>query len=443
MTALKFVRTRVDARVALIGCFLAVGAMLIAWAPGQAQSLAQRIASAPDGRVQFTFPSRDGVCGDGRFYLRVNTSGNTNDMYGSFNSNEQSQPCTHGPVRVVLEQASRATVSIRVFVGPPAVLDGATDLGSVRPKEAADFLLALAAKAEGSVSRDAIMPAMLADSVNNQSALLAIARDQSRARETRRSAISWFARDGRVPTALAAPLLAIAKDDADNQSVRQQALRSLARLEGGAGIPQLITLADDRAGGWTAREALTALAQSGDPRSRDYLRQVVRRAELPDDALSTAIRALGQQYATAADVQLVRAAWPKLTGQRSQEATLSAVAEFGGAENTAWLLALSKDAGASANTQRRALSEAVRAGVRVSELVTLYNSTVDFQMKDAVISALAQNGDREATDKLLAIAKADDSITARKKAIAALGRSSDPRVRKELEALAEKNTGRD
>ena len=419
---------------------IAIGAIAISCSPLTAQTLAQRVASAPDGRVQFTYPSRDGVCGDGRFYLRVNISSTSSDTYGSFNSNDATmQPCTRGPVRVLLEQASRTVIGIRVFAGPVAAVDGATDLGAVRPRDAADFLLALAAKAEGSVARDAIMPAMLADSVSNQTALLAIARDQSRARETRRSAISWLSRDGRVPASLSVALLAIARDDSDNQSVRQQALRSLARLETGAGIAELIKLADDRAGGWTAREALSALAQSGDPRSREYLRQVVRRADLPDEALAVAIRSLGQQFATAGDVQIVRAAWPKLTGQRSQEATLAAVTDFGGAENTAWLLGISKDAGVSANNQRRALSEAVRAGVRVTELIALYNGTVDFQMKDAVINALAQNGDRDAMEKLLAIAKADDSITARKKAIAALGRSTDPRIRKELEALAEKN----
>ncbi len=423
-----------------LGGLVALGAIAASCTSLTAQTLAQRVAGAPDGRVQFTYPSREGVCGDGRFYLRVNISSTSSDTYGTFNSNDQSmQPCTRGPVRVVLEQASHTVVGIRVFAGPVGPVDGATDLGTVRPRDAADFLLALAAKAEGSVARDAIMPAMMADSVSNQVALLAIARDQSRARETRRSAISWLSRDGRVPTSLSAPLLAIARDDSDNQSVRQQALRSLARLETGAGISELIKLADDRAGGWTAREALSALAQSGDPRSRDYLRQVVRRADLPDEALAVAIRSLGQQYATASDVQIVRASWPKLTGQRSQEATLAAVTDFGGAENTTWLLGISKDPGVSANNQRRALSEAVRAGVRVSELITLYNGTVDFQMKDAVINALAQNGDRDAMEKLLAIAKADDSITARKKAIAALGRSTDPRIRKELEAIAEKS----
>jgi hypothetical protein len=201
-------------------------------------------------------------------------------------------------------------------------------------------------------------------------------------------------------------------------------------------------LAGDREGGWTAREALSALAQSGDPRSRDFLRQTVQRAELPDEALASTIRGLGQPYATAADVRVIRDAWPKFTGTRAQEAALSAITEFGGADNAAWLIALAKDPGTADANRRRAVTSAVRAGARVSDLVGLYNTTLDFQLKDALIAALAQADTRESTDKLLVIARGDDSINARKKAIAALGRSTDPRVRKELESLAEQTVSR-
>ncbi len=404
-----------------------------------AQGLAQRVANAPDGRVQFSYPARDGACGDGRTYMRLNWIGGSNEYYGNVNSNNMPD-CVKGPARVVLELAAHTVIGIRTFVGPMEKPEAVTDLGTVSAKEASDYLLGLAANGEGSVPGNAIMPAMLAEGVDNQSALLAIARDQSRARETRRSAISYLHRDGRAPTSAAQSLLAIATDETDNQSVRQQALRTLSRLEGGSGIPELIRLAGDRQGGWTAREALSALAQSGDPRSREFLRGVVRRGDLPDEAMATAVRSLGQQYAAGADIALIRESWPKLTGQRAQEAALSAITEFGGAENGKWLLALARDPGISANNQRRALQNAVRAGARVSEVIAMYNATMDYQMKEAIINALAPNDDRESQDKLLSIAKTDESITARKRAITALARSSDPRMRKELEALAERTT---
>lgn len=419
---------------------LVIGMVLVS--PVGAQSLSQKIGNVADGRVQFNFPSRDGACGDGRTFMRVSTGNNNNDFYGSWNGDASMPACARGPVRIVLERAARNVIGIRSYVGPVAVTEGATDLGAVSAQEASTYLISLAATAEGSVAQNAIMPAMIAEGANNQAALLAIARDQSRARETRRSAITWLSRDGRVPAALAEPLLAIATDDTDNQSVRQQALRTLARLEAGVGIPALIRLASDREGGWTAREALTSLAQSGDPRSRDFLRQIVQRAELPDEALATTIRSLGQQYASAADVKVIRDSWSKFTGQRSQEAAISAITEFGGAENAKWLLALAREPGVLESNRRRAVTSAVRAGARVADLIALYNGTVDYQLKDAVITALSQVDTRESTDKLLVIAKGDDSITARRKAIAALGRSADPRVRKELESLAEKGSGK-
>lgn len=406
-----------------------------------AQSLAQRVANAPDGRVQFSYPVRDGACGDGRSYVRLNWSTGSNEYYGNINSNNMPD-CVKGPARVVLEQAAKTVIGIRTFVGPLEKPEGVTDLGTVSAKEASDYLLGLAAKAEGSVSGSAIMPAMIADGVDNQGQLLGIARDQSRARETRRQAITYLARDGRAPASVSAPLLAIATDETDNQSVRQAALRTLSRLEGGSGIPELVRLASDRSGGWTAREALSSLAASGDPRSREFLRGVVRRGELPDEAMATAVRSLGTQYATAADISLIRESWPKLGGQRAQDAAINAITEFGGAENSKWLLNLAKDPGISANNQRRALQNAVRAGARVSEVIAMYNATMDYQMKEAIINALAPNEDRESQDKLLAIAKSDESITARKRAISALGRSNDPRIRKELEALAEKSAAR-
>ena len=46
-------------------CALALGALSLGSA-ASAQNLARRVSSAPDGRVQFSYPARDGVCGNGR-----------------------------------------------------------------------------------------------------------------------------------------------------------------------------------------------------------------------------------------------------------------------------------------------------------------------------------------------------------------------------------------
>jgi HEAT repeat protein len=79
-----------------------------------------------------------------------------------------------------------------------------------------------------------------------------------------------------------------------------------------------------------------------------------------------------------------------------------------------------------------------RAGTPVSELAKLYDQVDDTQMKDAIISTLSNNGTKAATDKLLTIAKSDQNYQMRRRAVNALGRSEDPRVKDALKDIVEK-----
>lgn len=419
--------------------FVALTALLAFGVPLSAQSLADRVANANNPRVQFTFAARAEVCGNGRSFIQVAGS----SWYGSFNDSDRRDACAPGPIRVLLDRAGREVVSISAYAGPlPEATDGVTDLGRVRARDAAEYLLGLAERAEGRVSRDAVFPAVLADSVDVSPRLLAIARNQNAARETRRTAISWLGRPldnrERAVREVADALVLIAKDDDDNQSVRQSALRTLARLEHGAGTAALMELARDSQRSWMAREALSALTSSGDPRARTHLREVVRRAELPDDVLAAAIRGLGGEFATGEDTKLLRETYAKLPGERSREAAVSAIANFGGTENVRWLLALARDANQPIATRRRAVQHAYRGGTPVIEIIKVYDETTDAQLKDAVINALVESGEKQATDKLMQIARTDETSSMRRKAINALQRSSDERVKKFLADLAER-----
>jgi len=409
--------------------------------PARAQSLARRIASAPEGRVQFSFATRPGVCGNGKSYIQTGP----NSFSGSWDDTRRMDPCVAGPVRVVLDRADRNVISLQTYVGPPSVDPGTTDLGTVRPEEAADYLFSLAREAEGRVGREAIMPAMLADAGNMSGDLLAIGRDASRPRETRRSALSWLGQTAGLESSISPrvsdALLQIARDENDNMEVRRTALGVLSRLDHGAGIPPLIELARANLSGdrtWLSKESLGALARSGDPRARDFLRSVVQRNDVPDDVLFTAIRGLGTEYATGRDAELLRQIYPRLTGERSRDAVLSALADIGGTENTRWLLGIARDENAPIAARRRALSYASRAGVPTADLVKLYDTTTDPQMKDALISFYAQSGDRLAVDKLLSIAKNDENPGIRRRTIAQLSRSEDPRVKEFLKDLIER-----
>jgi len=419
---------------------LAAAVFLLPPTAGRAQNLAQRVASAPDGAVQFTYAARPGVCGNGRSYYSINGS----MWFGSVNENVmRSEPCQPGPVRVVLGRAGKEIVDVNVYVGPAQSSPGAADLGTVPAREAADYLLSIAAKADGRPGRDAITPAMLADSAVVTPQLLAIARDQSRARETRSSAINWLSRasderGGVAPAQLAKALGDMARDENDNQQVRQSALRVLSRQENGEGIPALIEISRTTQDVWLGKQALSTLAQSGDPRARTYLRSAVQRDDLNDEMRVAAIRGIGHDYATSQDAEFLRGLYAKLPSEKTKEAVLSSLGEMGGTANAKWLMTIAANNDEPVRLRRRAVQLSERAGTSIADLAQLYDRVDDPQMKEAIISTLSNNGTKAATDKLLAIAKNDPNYSMRRRAVSALGRSEDPRVKDALKDIVDK-----
>jgi HEAT repeat protein len=407
--------------------------------PASAQTLERRVSGVSDGTVEFNFPAREGVCGDGRYWMRVD-----GDMWhGTINDATRAQPCERGPIRVVLTRADGEIVRIQTFAGPLASETGATNLGVVSAPEGARYLLSIAERLDARPGRDVIFPAALAEGATITPQLLAIARDQNRARELRRSAISWLARRVQEPGGvsgreLARALAEMARDEGDQQQVRQQALSSLLRLDASAGYEALETLAETASDPWLAREATGVIANSGDPRSRDFLRRVAGNANAPDEARVSALRGLGGGYGTARDAEFLRQLYPRLSGERMRDAALEGVASIGGRTNATWLLDLARTEDQAIRHRKRAIELADKAGIRASELGTLYDAVQDAELRAVVISALARDGSRPAVDKLLSIAREDSQVSQRRRAISALTRFEDQRVRDALKSLVER-----
>ena len=413
-------------------------ALAVAVSPAGAQNLAARVEGAPPGHVQFRFAARTGVCGNGRTYIQTSAGSFTGSFNGSITETMRIDPCEPGPVRVLLDRADRQVIAIQTYVGPVPEMPGVTDLGTVPAQQAADYLLALAARSDGRVGRDAIFPASLADSASTLEPLIAIARNQALPRDTRTRALSYAGRGERMPTIPARvvdALVGVARDEGDNIEVRRQAVRTLGALPHGAGIPPLTELARQSQSVWLAREGMSALAGSGDPRARDFLRAAVRREDLSDEALAVAVRALGQQYATPQDAALIRSVYPRLRSERTRDAALQSVAEVGGADNVRWLLDLVRSDTELSAQRRKALEHAVRAGAPVGELVRVYDAVTDYALKEALVSAYARSGERAALDKLIAIVTAETNVNVRRHAISALSRSDDPRAKQALKDI--------
>jgi HEAT repeat protein len=402
----------------------------------EAQSLADRVNGASASAVQFTYAARPGVCGNGRTWIQ--TSGNS--FYGNYNSDiARTEACQNGPVRVVIDRAGRDIIGIQSFVGQGPLPTAAADIGRVSGQQAADYLLDVAARAEGRVGRDAIFAATLADSATSTDRLVAIAKNQQLSRDTRRAALSYMTYS--VPAGTAVPvraadaMVAIARDESDNQQVRQQALSVLARLEHGAGIPALVELSKQQGYSWLAKESIAALSRSGDPRAREFLRTTLQRNDLSDEVMASVINALGREYSTAQDAALLRAAYPRLRGDRSRSAVITSVGEVGGTENVRWLMSIAKSDTTADARRRQALDHAVRAGVPSTELIQLYDATTDQRMKEAVVSQLVRMGDDASVNKLISIIKSETNYQLRRTTISRLSSSDDPRIRQALKDM--------
>ena len=333
-------------------------ALLACAVPAASQTLERRVAAAGDNPVQFHFAARPGVCGDGRNFLHVDDDG----WYGSYYSDGgRAQPCEAGPVRVVIVRAGRDVVKVETYAGPIVADPGAAqDLGAVPAREAVAYLLSVAASAEGRPARDALLPAILADSAVVTPALVQIAKDQGRGRDLRKSAISWLARRRAEPGGVGASGIAkaldqIVRDRTENESVRQQAMNTISRFDRGEGTPTLIGFAGE-SDHWIAKQAFQTLARSGDPRARQYVREAVKKTDLDEESRTEAIRGIGGEYSTAADLKLLRDLYPTLNSDRERDALISAVAQAGGSENATWLLAIAKSPTEPPQRRRHAVS---------------------------------------------------------------------------------------
>lgn len=404
-----------------------------------AQALARRVESASSPNVQFHFSARPGVCGDGRTYIRTDTD----SWYGSVNDFTRSQPCEVGPVRVVIVRSDREPIRIETFGGTLRNDSSAADLGRVASADAANYLMSVARSAEGRVGREALLPAMLADSATISAALLEIAGDQNRSRDMRRSAMSWLARrrdarDGMETTELVRVLAGFARNDTEHNTFRQSAVGVLARLDRGEGVPMLIEMSRNTTDTWLARHAAEALGRSGDPRARRSVRALAESEQTPADVRVAAISGLMGEYASIEDAEVLQRIYPSVTNDKTRDAILSGVASLGSVSGRAFLLKIVQDEEHPSRQRRRAASLLDRAGVPVRDVVRAYDQVSDGEVRSTLIDAMAQAGTKEATNKLITIAREDTQISARRRAINALSRFDDPAIKTALRDLVTK-----
>ena len=290
------------------------------------------------------------------------------------------------------------------------------------------------------------MPAALADSAKVTRELLAIARNPDRSRELRRTALSWIVRRrGEVGELsgeeVSRTLVAIARDENEVRTVREQALSSLSRLESPSSFQALVDMTTGTTEAWLAKRAVESMASSGDPRAREHLRTAAESSNLNEEARVAAIQGLAGSYATSRDAEYLRGLYARVTSDRLRDAIVSGISTIGGKASRDWVVAIAKDPNAPIQQRKRAIAMADRLGLTAAELVTLYDTIEDNEVRAQLISQLATNGTRVAQDKLITIAKSDALLSNRRRAIQALGRFDDPRIKDALKELVGASRG--
>jgi hypothetical protein len=401
-----------------------------------AQSLAQRVAAAGPGEVRMTYATRAGVCGDGGKTVAV---GDVFTMYPSMESygHWTSTRCKPGVARVSLQKGANGVESVRTRVGGSwdTSTDRVVDLGTVSAPQAATFFLDLAGTLDGNLARNTLLAAAIADSIDINSRLLALAQRSSSPTETRRRAVSWLGEfaDG----SFAKPLAELAKTDSDDKkSIADAAVAALSRLPDGAGTPALIEIAHTSPSDRLRGKAVFWLGQSDDPRGRREVRAIAADAGAPDEVRARAAFSVGESdAATADDYRFLRDLFGRVNSEKIRDQILMVMSHSDDSASRGWLLSVARDENAPVEARKKAIFWAGQGDIPTSEIASVYDAVTNRAVKEHTIFVLSQRDDQAATDKLMSIATGNGDTSLRKKALFWLGQKDDPAVTKAISDL--------
>ena len=257
------------------GLALALGAT-----SSPAQSLVDRITGSKDGEVRLSFAAREGICGDGRNYIRDREREGLISMNGDgwTRNGWRDRPCEDGPVRLAIRLSGGEIRSARAYVGGDWSFQRApsgpvTDLGAVSAPGAAKALLELARKPSIGKEEDLVFPATLADSTVIWRDLLALAKDQRAPRGSRKQGVFWLSQAAGDKAVQG--LSDLVDDESDDREVREHAVFALSQLPREEGVPILIRAARTNKDPKVRRQALFWLGQSEDPRALKLFEEIL------------------------------------------------------------------------------------------------------------------------------------------------------------------------
>ena len=214
--------------------------------------------------------------------------------------------------------------------------------------------------------------------------------------------------------------------------VRQQAVFWLSQVhtpEAIAALDSIVRRSDDKE---MQEKAVFALSQQSDPAARAALRAIAERPGVDTDIREKVIFWLGQSGDEGG--AYLRGLYPRLDDDRLKERVIFAVAQRASAEDRAWMQGVARDPKTSVELRKKAIFWLGQAGTSGPDLLAIYKSLSEPELKEQAIFALSQVKGG-AAEQMIEIAKTDKDPEMRKKAVFWLGQSRDPRAAQYIEQL--------
>lgn len=247
----------------------AIGALVAFATNANAQTLAQRV-TASDGSVQVLFPARPDVCGDGQSYIRMMRGRGDAIVDGDWNARDN-RPCVFGQGRLLATVIDGEVTRLNVYVGPVPSNARETRTISATAPDAAAWLVDLAQLSAPRAASRAIQSLMFVDAPTPWPVMLRVARDQSRPREVRQSALLWLGTGVTHKLGLSD----VDERASDDDEMRTQAVFVLSQRPKNESVPELIEIVRTAKNRAARKAAIFWLGQSGDPRAADVYAELL------------------------------------------------------------------------------------------------------------------------------------------------------------------------
>jgi TolA-binding protein/HEAT repeat protein len=229
-------------------------------------------------------------------------------------------------------------------------------------------------------------------------------------------------------------LLDAVRSDPDKE-VREQAVFWLSQVPGEETVIALDSILRGSDDPDVQDKAIFALSQHNSARSGAILRAYAERRDAPVELREKAIFWLGQRH-SADNAQFLKTLYGKLESDDLKEKVIFSLSQMGGADNYRWMMDIALNQNENIEIRKKALFWAGQGrSVDVADLVRLYDSMKDRDMREQLIFVYSQRRDAAALDKLFDIGKNDPDRELRKKAIFWIGQSRDPRAAQFLQEL--------